>query len=158
MADSIAEPRSRSTSTSVPEPSRISSAICERILRAGIVVRDDDPVGKLLGDPSHLGSFRPIAVAARAEDDGQASLTERARGLEHGREGVGLVRVVHDDGELLTLVDRLEAAGHARHGSHAAGDRVLVDVEEERSRDGPEDVLDVEDPEQPRLEHGSRPR
>ena len=71
------------------------------------------------------------------------------------------MRVVHHDGELLALVDRLEPARDTRHGSHALDDRVLVDVEEERRSDGAEDVLDVEDPEQPRLEPdagGGEPR
>ncbi len=83
---------------------------------------------------------------------------ERTGGAEDRRERVGGVRVVDDDGEVLSLVDRLESAGNAGHGADALDDRVLVDVEEERGRDRAENVLDVEDAEQRRLDRDARRR
>ena len=72
--------------------------------------------------------------------------------MQHGRERIGRVRVVDDDGERLSLLDRLEATRDGAHARDALGDGVLVEVEKESRRDGAEHVLDVEEPAQGRLD------
>ncbi len=159
IAASIAERRSGSISTSMPVPWRISSTIASGSSRARVVARDDDGVRQLPCDPSHQRHA--------CRDRGRLPHRTRRRGgpSPSGRaaprtvsSASGRVRVVDDDGEVLSLVDRLESAGNAGHGADALDDRVLVDVEQERGRDRAEDVLDVEDAEQRRLDSDARRR
>ena len=97
---------------------------------------------------SHLGALRPVAVAAGAEHDRQAA--HRAH-VPRGAplEGVRLVRVVDDDGEARPSSIASKRPANARNGGDPRGDRILVDVEEQRGSHGAEHVLDVEHPGQP---------
>ena len=67
-----------------------------------------------------------------------------ARRRQHVSERVGSMRIVHEDGEGLALVDRLEAPWHALERLHAGCDLVVLQVEQPPGRHRPEHVLDVE--------------
>ena len=45
-----------------------------RLLRAGVVARDDHEIGQLRGDLAHDGALRLITVAAAAEEHDRAPL------------------------------------------------------------------------------------
>ena len=62
------------------------------------------------------------------------------------------MRVVDDDRERLSFVDRLEAARDARHRADALGDGLLVEIQEDAGGDHAEHVLDVEAPSQRRFD------
>ena len=66
------------------------------------------------GDPAHQRPLLAVAVAARAEDDGQPAVAELPRRAQHVLERVGRVRVVDDHRERLARLDRLEAARERR--------------------------------------------
>src|SRR5262249_45264776 len=59
-----------------------------RALRARIVRRDPHTIGQARGDLAHDRSLAAIAIAAAAEDDGEAALRELARGGQHALERV----------------------------------------------------------------------
>ena len=85
-----------------------------------------------------------VAVAARSEDTDTRPVVELARGAEDVLERARLVRVVDHDREGLSLVDRLEPAGDARHGGDPGRDRVVRQFEQLSGGDDAQDVLDVE--------------
>ena len=124
----------------------------ERLLGARVVRGHDRDVRELGGDLSHERSLAAVAVAACAEDDDDAAGPEAAGGAQHRRERVRGVRVVDDHRERLPFVDRLEPSGNAVHARDPLRDRVLVQVEEQPSRNRSENVLDVEGTAQARLD------
>ena len=67
------------------------------------------------------GPLAAVAVAAGAEDadDARRGADQLARGAQHVLERVGRVGVVDEHGEVLTLLDGLEAAGHAHARARA---------------------------------------
>ena len=68
-----------------------------RILAARVVGGEDRAVGELGDDAAHQRPLRPVAVAARAEDDDEPSLAQLARPrAQHVLERVRRVRVVDD--------------------------------------------------------------
>ena len=97
------------------------------VLAAGVVGRDEDPVGQPGGDLAHPRPLAGVAVATGAEHHQQpaARCDQLARRLEqHVLEAVGGVGVVDDDAEVLAGVDGLEATRHRRGGGQAGGDVV----------------------------------
>ncbi len=115
-----------------------------RVLRARVVRRDDHDVGQLARRGAHQRSLAAVAVAAGAEDADHAPVAERARRAQHVGQRVRRVGVVDDEREVLALVDRLEAARHARRRAQAGGDRVVADAERARRGDRAQRVEDVE--------------
>src|SRR5262249_11103962 len=73
-------------------------------------------------------------------------------------ERVGLVRVVDDDVERLTRVDRLEAARDAAYRLEATPDRVVVTAHRARRQRRPERVLEVEAAAELEVDTGERRR
>ena len=69
---------------------------------------------------AHQRALAAVAVAARAEHHVQPAPRDLARRAQHVLERVGRVRVVHEHAEVLALVDRLEAAGHAAEAARSA--------------------------------------
>ena len=104
-------------------------------------------------DPAHQRPLAAVAVAARAEDDDHAAPPRaRAPAASAVVERLRRVRVVDEDGERLSLVDRLEASRHAADGGDAGRDLVRRRGRAAGRRDGAEHVLDVEQAAQRRLQ------
>ena len=96
----------------------------QRILRARVVGRDDHLVGEGGGDAAHLGTLLAVSITTTSEDHDHAALGgNAAAGLERPREPVGRVRVVDDDDERLSPIDRLEPTGY---GVVAASPRAIA--------------------------------
>ena len=113
-ASAIAARRSGSDSTPAPSPvpartsAMIASGSSERGLSEVTIARSE-PLG---AGPAHLRPLVAVAVAAGAEDRDHPALGQPPGGAEDVVERVGRVGVVDEHGEVLALVDRLEAAGH----------------------------------------------
>ena len=92
------------------------------------------------GGVAHQRALAAVAVAAGAEHHVQAAARDLARRAQHVLERVGRVRVVHEHAEVLALVHRLEAAGHAAE----ALERDLLDAQRAHRGHRPEHVQHVE--------------
>ena len=114
------------------------------VLGAGVVVGDDQDVGQPRADLAHQRALDRVAVAARPDHHDHLALRQRAQRGEDGLEGVGLVGVVDDDGVVLPLHDRLEAARHAVDPGDPLGDHPRVEARHRGGRDRGERVGDVE--------------
>src|SRR5215204_3170219 len=114
----------------------------QRVFAARVVRRDDGYVRQLLRDTPHDRALLAIAVAPAAEHADEAAGCEVARGIQDVLEGRGLVGVVDEDAERLTLVDLLEPTGNAVDRLDGRSDRILVDAERTGGRSGGERVLD----------------
>ena len=85
-----------------------------RILRARIVVGDDDDVGMLGRGLAHQRPLAGVAVAAGAEDDDEPARGHRPERREHARQRVGLVGVVDEDQRAVRLApDEFQPPGRA---------------------------------------------
>ena len=82
-------------------------------LAAGVVVRDDDVVGKARRDAPHDRPLALVAVAAAAEHAHDPAGREGAQRLERGLQRIRLVRVVDDDEAAAHPAHDLEPALHA---------------------------------------------
>ena len=83
------------------------------ILVARVVIGDHHQVRQFGRRRAHRRTFARVAVAAGAEDDGDAVRGRRvAQRLEHSPQRSRFVRVVDQRQEVLTAVDRLQPAGH----------------------------------------------
>ena len=74
-------------------------------------------------------ALRAVAVAAAAEDDGQAPAGQGPQLAEHLLEGVGRVGVVDEHAEVLAALHRLQAAGHGGQVVLSDATKALVDGE-----------------------------
>src|SRR5205823_8338382 len=95
-------------------------------------------------------------VSAAAEYADEPSGRELAGRSKHVLECAGLVRVVDNHREVLSLVDGLEAARHARDGRDPTSNRLVRDAEQPPGGERTKRVLEVEPPAQPRLELDAR--
>ena len=118
----------------------IASGSSERGLSEVTIARSE-PLG---AGPAHLRPLVAVAVAAGAEDRDHPALGQPAGGAEDVVERVGRVGVVDEDGEVLALVDRLEAARNTPRPGQARGGLVRVDFHRDRGGEGAERVGDVE--------------
>ena len=137
--------RSRSISTSVPAPCRIVLDDRERILRARVVVRDDHAVGELSRDASHLGPLR----RSRSPPAPKTTVSRPAPSVARGAQAPPRARPACGSSRRRPRTSCPSSIDSKRPGtpvtaSNALGDRVLVDVEQQRGGDGAEHVLDVE--------------
>ena len=86
------------------------------VLRARVVVGEDDAVGAALGDAAHERALLAVAVAAAPEDAGERR--RRRHHLADRREDVvervRRVGVVHDGDGAVVGAERFEAARHGR--------------------------------------------
>ena len=115
-----------------------------RLLAARVVVGHHEDVGQPRGDLAHDRALAGVALAAGAEDHDEPAVGQRAQCCQGGGDGVGLVRVVDDDGEVLPLVDPLEPAGHATALGHRPGDVGEVEPRRGAGREGGQRVGHVE--------------
>ena len=100
------------------------------------------------GDGAHERTLAVIAIAAAPEDADHAARRQLPRRAQGGLQRVGRMRVVDDDGERLSLLDRLETPRDAAHRLDPADDRLVRKLEQSCHGDGRQDVLDVEAAEQ----------
>ena len=109
-------------------------------------------VGEPRAASPHERPLAPVAVAAAAEDQPDPALGERPCLAQDVLERVRCVGVVDEHGERLRLVHRLEAAGDARRRARRRARWPRPSIPTSRaSRDGAQDVLDVEAAAQPRV-------
>ena len=95
-------------------PARISARMAAGSSPRGLSSVTTRTSASRRGDLAHDRALAGVALAAGAEDHDEAAVGQRAQGREGGGDGVGLVRVVDDDGEVLAL-RRPARAGRARH-------------------------------------------
>src|SRR4051812_4791618 len=113
-------------------------------LGARVVGRDQGDVGDPCGDLAHQRPLAAIAVPAGAEHDDHPSGRELARRTQHLLQRIRLVRIVDDDRERLTRVDRLESARRDRRISEPR--RLDRSAHRPHRRPRTQGVQDVEPP------------
>ena len=84
-----------------------------RILRAGIVVGDDDAIRQARRDLAHDRPFARITVATAAKHHDESASHKRPQRLERFIERVRLMRIIDKYGRAIAAADEFETAGRA---------------------------------------------
>ena len=117
------------------------------VLRARVVVGDDDEVGHLGRGDAHRVALVAVAVATGAGDDHEAARRRRAQGAQRGPDRLGGVGVVDDGPGRVGPLRRghgLHPAGHVRVGEHGLAHGRGVLAEQHEGGRGHRGVGDVE--------------
>ena len=115
-----------------------------RILGAGIVAGDHAQIRQLRRDPAHDGALPVVPVAAAAEEGDESAPGDRAQGLQHLFQRVGLVGVVDEDRVVPVGGDHLHPALHALGAAHGVGAFLQRNPQRQAHRHNAQSVIDRE--------------
>ena len=116
------------------------------IFRARVVRRHEHDIGKPRRNAPHDRALRAVAVAAAAEHREDTSRRDFARCAKDVLQAIGRMRIIDDDGKILSRIDKLETSGHALESFERLLDRLGRHLFRQSRTDGAHDVVDVEKP------------
>ncbi len=127
------------------------------VLAARVLVGDDHDPGTLAGDPAHQRALGRVALPGRAEDGDQSPAARGGQRREQVQDGLQRGRAVgevDDDPERLAGLDPFHPPGHDRDRGEALADGGRVEPDRLAERDDGERVVDVEPPDQAKVDRG----
>ena len=127
----------------VSTPASISASIASGSSERGLSLVRIATSARRADGGAHQRPLGPVPVTAAAQHDAQAAAGDRAQRAQHRFHRAWLVRIVHQQGEILARLDPLQAAGHSRAGGHPGDRRGQVHARLHQRDDRAEGVGDV---------------